>query len=104
MHERELMTSNLEEAHENARVQIVDAAIRLCAKRGWHKMTVRAIADEAGVNSAMLGYYFKNKDTLAREVIRITTERINKSRRVQLEELHRLHGDIIPVYVLVRFY
>ncbi|WP_158888840.1 TetR family transcriptional regulator [Amycolatopsis anabasis] len=46
------------------REQIVDAARRLFAERGYAGATVRAIAAEAGVNPALLHHFFGTKQQL----------------------------------------
>lgn len=47
---------------------IYEAAVKLFAERGYHAVGIREIAREAGVNSAMISYYFKGKDGLLREI------------------------------------
>jgi AcrR family transcriptional regulator len=51
------------------RDQILDAAERLFAERGFARTTIKQIGREAGVNSALLYYYFADKDRLYREVL-----------------------------------
>lgn len=46
------------------RQAILLAAERLFAQRGYHAVSIRDIADEAGVPSALVGYYFGPKDEL----------------------------------------
>ena len=45
-------------------IQIIDIAERLFAERGFDGTSVRDIADEAGINVAMISYYFGSKDKL----------------------------------------
>jgi TetR/AcrR family transcriptional regulator len=47
-----------------ARAKILAAAERLFAERGYAGAAIREIASEAGINSAMIHYYFGNKDGL----------------------------------------
>ena len=49
---------------------ILDAAERLFATKGFAATTIKQIATAADVNSALLYYYFENKETLYRETIR----------------------------------
>ena len=58
------------EASARSRTAILDAAQRLFAVQGFGPTTVKQIGTEAGVNSALLYYYFKDKETLYREVLR----------------------------------
>ena len=48
---------------------ILDAAEDLIAVNGYRSTTTRMIADEAGVNVAMLSYYFGSKEQLLKELI-----------------------------------
>jgi AcrR family transcriptional regulator len=60
------------------RADIIAAAIRVLARDGLAETTTRKIATEAGVNQAMLGYYFGSKDDLLfavlQEMMRQTAE------------------------------
>lgn len=52
------------------RRQILDAARRVFSQRGYHGVTVRAIAEEAGLKSAAhLYFYFPSKAELYRETV-----------------------------------
>jgi AcrR family transcriptional regulator len=53
-----------------SRDQILDAAERLFAALGFARTTIKDIGREAGLNSALLYYYFADKDELYREVLR----------------------------------
>jgi AcrR family transcriptional regulator len=48
---------------------ILDAAEDLIAVNGYRSTTTRMIAEEAGVNVAMLAYYFGSKEQLLKELI-----------------------------------
>ncbi len=52
-----------------ARAKILAAAERLFAERGLTGVAVRELAAKAGVNGAMIHYYFGNKDGLYDAVI-----------------------------------
>jgi AcrR family transcriptional regulator len=54
----------------SSRDQILDAAERLFAARGFARTTIKDIGREAGLNSALLYYYFADKDQLYHEVLR----------------------------------
>jgi TetR/AcrR family transcriptional regulator len=51
------------------RTEILEAALRAFAKKGWKGATTRLIGRAAGVNSALIYYYFENKQSLFRECI-----------------------------------
>jgi AcrR family transcriptional regulator len=46
------------------KIQIIETAERLFAERGFDGTSVRDIAHEAGVNIAMISYYFGSKENL----------------------------------------
>lgn len=49
--------------------RILAAARDLCAEHGFPGVTVRAVAQQAGVNPAMINYYFGTKDRLVDAVL-----------------------------------
>lgn len=51
--------------------KIVMATISCIEKYGIDRTTIRQIGREAGVNSAAISYYFRNKDTLIRRALDI---------------------------------
>ncbi|MGH2515857.1 MAG: TetR/AcrR family transcriptional regulator, partial [Ktedonobacterales bacterium] len=63
---------------DERRAEILAAAIRVLAREGLGEATTRKIAAEAGVNQAMLAYYFGSKDDLLfavlQEMMRATGE------------------------------
>ena len=62
------------------REQLIIAAERLFADRGFAGVSVRAIAAEAGVNWSLVGYYFRGKDGLLAEVYRRHCTTLNAER------------------------
>jgi TetR/AcrR family transcriptional regulator len=52
--------------------RILAAAHAVFLRHGTHGARMQDIADEAGVNKALLHYYFRSKDRLAEEVFRRT--------------------------------
>ena len=55
---------------------ILDAAERLFAQQGFARTPIKQIGREAGVNSALLYYYFADKDRLYREVLQRFIDRL----------------------------
>jgi TetR/AcrR family transcriptional regulator, fatty acid metabolism regulator protein len=55
---------------EEKRRQILDAAVRVFARRGFHSSRVGDIAEEAGVAHGLLYHYFASKDDVLQTVFR----------------------------------
>jgi AcrR family transcriptional regulator len=51
------------------RQRILDAAISLFSKKGYDAVGIREIAQNAGVNSSMISYYFNGKVGILNEII-----------------------------------
>ena len=71
------------------REQLLAAAERLFAERGFAGVSVRMIAAEAGVNWSLVGYYFRGKDGLLAEVYRSHCATLNAERLRLLAEARR---------------
>lgn len=56
--------------------RILDAARKIFVRRGTAGARMQEIAEEAGVNQALLHYYFRSKDGLAATVFREATGRL----------------------------
>ncbi|MCG8359328.1 MAG: TetR/AcrR family transcriptional regulator [Kiloniellales bacterium] len=56
-------------AHQSGSEKLAAVALELFAERGFHAVTIKAIGDAAGVNAAMIYYYFDNKEDLFRASI-----------------------------------
>ena len=53
---------------------ILEAAVKVFADKGWKGATIRLVGRKAGVNSALMYYYFENKSVLFEECIRLVLE------------------------------
>jgi AcrR family transcriptional regulator len=83
----------------SSRDKLLKSAEALFAAKGFREVSVREIAAHAGVNSALVGYYFRGKQSLFNEVYRthaapLAQERIRrlasvtgKKRKPTLEDL-----------------
>lgn len=58
---------------EQTRQRILDAAATLLAARGYAGTSIKAIAEEIGMQDASLYYYFPSKEALVLEVLHIGT-------------------------------
>jgi len=74
---------------EERRATIVAAAVRVLARDGITATTTRKIATEAGVNQAMIGYYFGGKDELLHAVLLEMMRRTGEIASASLPEHHR---------------
>lgn len=54
---------------QDSRTAILDAAERLFGQHGFASTTIKQIGAEAGVNSALMYYYFADKETLYRATL-----------------------------------
>ena len=84
---------------------ILDAAVRVFARQGFHTCRVSDIADEAGVAYGLVYHYFSSKeeilDTLFLErwdVMLDTIAEVDASGRSPREKLHAIAAFIIDSY------
>jgi len=64
-------------------LQIIETAERLFAKKGFDGTSVRDIAEEAGINVAMISYYFGSKEKLMEAIFEVKIGRV----QMRVEEL-----------------
>jgi AcrR family transcriptional regulator len=74
-------------ATPDTRTQLLDAAERLFAERGYRGTSVRAITDLAGANLAAVGYHFGSKAELLAAVARRVVEPITAAQCAGLDRL-----------------
>jgi TetR/AcrR family fatty acid metabolism transcriptional regulator len=67
-----LTDRSIASAHEAKRGQILGAAVRVFARKGYHTCRVGDIAEEAGVAHGLLYHYFEGKEALLEAVFRET--------------------------------
>jgi AcrR family transcriptional regulator len=84
---------------EIRRRQIVDAAIRVMAERGWNETSIDEITREAGVSRGLVSYHFRDKRELLSEMLRRCTE---ASRDVTTEALEATDDPIEQMRVVIR--
>jgi len=58
------------EKDNSKKVEIKEAALRLFTKLGYNAVTNRDIAKEAGVNHALVNYYYQSKENLFETIVR----------------------------------
>jgi AcrR family transcriptional regulator len=87
------------------RRQILDAAIRVFARQGFHHCRVSDIADEAGVAYGLVYHYFKSKEQVLNELfterwslLLTATEEADRRRSAPREKLAAVAEFIIESY------
>lgn len=60
---------------EQRKNQIIEAAIKVFSKEGFHKARMDDIADEAGLSKGALYWYFKSKDKIISSILNSLFER-----------------------------
>lgn len=70
-------------AYSEKQIQIIEAAEKLFATHGFGNTSVRQIAENAGVNLAMISYYFGSKEKLMYALVDLRTAHV----RITLENL-----------------
>lgn len=73
----------------DSREKLLAAALHLFATHGVDRVSVRDIAHAAGVNSALVGYYFRGKEGLLSQLYRRHCEPLNAERFRLLESFSR---------------
>jgi TetR/AcrR family fatty acid metabolism transcriptional regulator len=68
--DRSIATRDRQAGAEEKRRQILEAAVRVFARRGFHGARVGDIAEEAGVAHGLLYHYFSSKDEVLQVVFR----------------------------------
>jgi TetR/AcrR family transcriptional regulator, fatty acid metabolism regulator protein len=87
------------------RRMILDAAIRVFARQGFHNCRVSDIADEAGVAYGLVYHYFKSKDQVLNELfterwslLLVASEEADRESIPPREKLAKIAGFIIDSY------
>jgi AcrR family transcriptional regulator len=73
-----MASNNLSEetkSRQEQKAHILEAAMQVVTRDGFEGATTRKIADEAGVNIAMLNYYFGGKEALLSEMLTFAARR-----------------------------
>ena len=80
---------------------IMQAALQLFAKNGFHKTTIPDIAAKIGMSVGNLYNYFSSKDVLAKEIIKYTSqtlgEKIKEVNMLDVSAKEKIHK-IVEIY------
>ncbi|MFD6517711.1 TetR/AcrR family transcriptional regulator [Rhodococcus sp. NPDC060176] len=69
---------------QRRREEVLDAVWRVIQRDGLGAATIRAIATEAGASTAVVTYYFKNKDDVLKSALGLSHARIGARRERKL--------------------
>ena len=88
--------------YSEKQIQIMEAAEELFAEKGFDGTSVRDVAKEAGVNLAMISYYFGSKEKLMESLFKYRGEFI----KMQLESMleNKKLSSLEKVYALIDNY
>jgi AcrR family transcriptional regulator len=92
----------LKQVIDGRRRELVEAAYRRLATRGFEGLRTRDVAAEVGVNIATLHYYFPTKEALIRGVIGETMRRFQQTLPQEGEPLDQLTGHLRGLAKLVK--
>jgi len=87
---------------ENTEDKIIDAAIVIFVDKGYDGSRMQEIADKAGINKALLHYYFRSKDKLFSRVFAHVFAEIIEALAVILDNsqtMEQLITDFVNVYI-----
>ncbi|MDR3678507.1 MAG: TetR/AcrR family transcriptional regulator [Flavipsychrobacter sp.] len=93
-------TYNME--YNEKQIQIIDSAEKLFSSNGFEGTSVRDIAHEAGINIAMISYYFGSKEKLMEAVFQKRT--LNAQLRVENLMQNEALSPIQKVFTLIDDY
>jgi AcrR family transcriptional regulator len=88
---------------DSSREKLLSSAEALFAERGFDGVSVRDIANAAGVNSALVGYYFRGKEGLLSEVYTRHCEPLNRERTRLLAQARESAGGLTLEKVIEAF-
>lgn len=69
----------------DARQRLIDAARKKFVSKAYDKVSIRELAQSAGVNSAMIKYYFDNKQGLYKAMVMEVTGQVMSNFKQQLK-------------------
>src|SRR5580698_5352168 len=95
-------TRTQKERADQTRARILDAAIGEFSENGLAGARTEQIAEAAGVNKALLYYYFKGKDALYAAALEVVAERVVSSSMAVMRS-KRSAGERLVQFVLNHF-
>src|SRR5690606_8258258 len=83
-------------------IDIMQKALKLFAEKGYHNSSVRDIAKEAGVNIAMISYYFGSKDKLLEAIFSRHIAAMNQKLNEIVKD--KMHDPVEKVALIIDTY
>lgn len=77
--------SSREQHRENKREAVLRTAARIFSERGYHGTSLELVAEELEITRPTVYYYFKNKDEILFECVRIALEMIEEAAQEVME-------------------
>src|SRR6187200_1603345 len=84
---KDIDTEEGRQRHEAKYQRILEAALEVFARKGFHEAKISEIARAAGVADGTIYLYFKNKDDLLISLFESRLEAINEGLRRELEPI-----------------
>lgn len=98
---KDIDTEEGRQRHEAKYQRILEAALDVFARKGFHESKISEIARAAGVADGTIYLYFKNKDDLLISLFEAKLEAINQGLR---EELAHIHGVREKLGCVIRYH
>jgi len=77
------------EREGGSRERLIEAATELFVKKGFRGVSIREVAEQASTNSALIAYYFGDKEGLFKEVFKNVAAPLNAARMMNFEVLEQ---------------
>lgn len=96
------MKDNTKGEYDKAQIaqgKILDAAQEVFAEKGFDGARVDEIAKRAGVNKALLYYYFENKQMLLEELVKNNIREFKALREQVFKDINSLNSDVMGEFL-----
>jgi AcrR family transcriptional regulator len=84
---RATRTEDADAKGADSRSRLLDAATLLFIEKGYRSVSIREIADRAETNSALISYYFGDKEGLFKDVFKAVAAPLNQARIANFDRL-----------------
>lgn len=84
------------ESTKKVRDRILDSAEELFGQKGYEPVSMRTVAEQAGVHISQIVYHFTNKNLLVRAIVMRRADDLNRERLQMLDYYRRAIGSAKP--------